>query len=168
MPTWSVECTDACSVTGKPESNICTYRADPLLDISRVLMSRGVERLIDCTSSVERLLVVSALINQAGSLNVLLRADATATTTTTHSSPRQPALPGHASVRDRIDRAKGMTVCQAIRLNFYTTRSLKRDETAGYIRLVRATGEVIRIPACATQRAMESKAIEVQWSRTLT
>ena len=35
-----------------------------------------------------------------------------------------------------------MTVRQAIRLKFYTTRSLQRDETAGYIRLVRATGEV--------------------------
>jgi hypothetical protein len=35
-----------------------------------------------------------------------------------------------------------MTVSQAVRLRFYTTRSLKRDETAGYIRLVRATGEV--------------------------
>ena len=35
-----------------------------------------------------------------------------------------------------------MTVRQAIRLKYYTTRSLKRDETAGYIRLVRATGEV--------------------------
>jgi hypothetical protein len=34
-----------------------------------------------------------------------------------------------------------MTVRQAIRLEFYTTRSLQRDETAGYIRLVRATGE---------------------------
>jgi len=34
-----------------------------------------------------------------------------------------------------------MAVRQAIRLKFYTTRSLKRDETAGYIRLVRATGE---------------------------
>ena len=51
------------------------------------------------------------------------------------------SIPGHASVRDRIDRARGMTVRQAIRLKFYTTRSLKRDETAGYIRLVRATGE---------------------------
>ena len=50
-------------------------------------------------------------------------------------------IPSHASVRDRIDRARGMTVRQAIRLKFYTTRSLKRDETAGYIRLVRATGE---------------------------
>ena len=34
-----------------------------------------------------------------------------------------------------------MTVRQAIQLKFYTTRSLKRDETAGYIRLVRATAE---------------------------
>ena len=50
-------------------------------------------------------------------------------------------IPGHASVRDRIDRAKGMTVRQAIQQTIYTTRSLKRDETAGYIRLVRASGE---------------------------
>ncbi len=34
-----------------------------------------------------------------------------------------------------------MTVRQAIQLTLYTTRSLKRDETAGYIRLVRASGE---------------------------
>jgi len=34
-----------------------------------------------------------------------------------------------------------MTVIQAVRLKFYTTRSLKRDETAGCIRLVRATEE---------------------------
>ena len=34
-----------------------------------------------------------------------------------------------------------MTVRQAIELTIYTTRSLKRDETAGYIRLVRASGE---------------------------
>ena len=51
------------------------------------------------------------------------------------------SIPGHASVRDRIDRAKGMAVRQAIQLKLYTTRSLKRDETAGYLRLVRATGE---------------------------
>ena len=50
-------------------------------------------------------------------------------------------IPGHATARDRIDRAKGMTVRQAIQLTIYTTRSLKRDETAGYIRLVRAAGE---------------------------
>ena len=34
-----------------------------------------------------------------------------------------------------------MTVRQAIQLTIYTTRSLKRDETAGYIRLVHDTGE---------------------------
>ncbi len=34
-----------------------------------------------------------------------------------------------------------MTVRQAIQLTIYKTRSLKRDETAGYIRLVRASGE---------------------------
>ena len=50
-------------------------------------------------------------------------------------------IPGRASVRDRIDRAKGMAVRQAIQLKLYTTRSLKRDETAGYIRLVRASGK---------------------------
>ena len=43
------------------------------------------------------------------------------------------SIPGHATVRDRIDRTKGMTVRQAIQLTIYTTRSLKRDETAGYI-----------------------------------
>jgi len=52
------------------------------------------------------------------------------------------SIPGRASVRDRIDRAKGMAVRQAIQLKLYTTRSLKRDETAGYIRLVRASGEI--------------------------
>ena len=51
------------------------------------------------------------------------------------------SIPGRASVRDRVDRAKVMNVRQAIRLTFYTTRSLKRDETAGYIRLVHSTGE---------------------------
>ena len=44
-------------------------------------------------------------------------------------------------IRDSVDRAKGMAVRQAIQLKIYTTRSLKRDETAGYIRLVRATAE---------------------------
>ena len=36
-----------------------------------------------------------------------------------------------------------MTVRQAIQQTIYTTRSLKRDETAGYIRLVRASGEKV-------------------------
>ena len=78
------------------------------------------------------------------------------------------SIPGRASVRDRIDRAKGMTVRQAIRLTFYTTRSLKRDETAGYIRLVHATGEGDLEPSCATQRSTDSKATEVRWTRILT
>ena len=77
-------------------------------------------------------------------------------------------IPGHASVRDRIDRAKGMSVRQAIQLTIYTTRSLKRDETAGYIRLVRAAGKVIQIPSCATKRMMDSKVTEVRWNPTLT
>ena len=34
-----------------------------------------------------------------------------------------------------------MAVGQEIQLTIYTTRSLKRDETAGYIRLMRAAGE---------------------------
>ena len=50
-------------------------------------------------------------------------------------------IPGRASVRDRIITAQGMTVRRAIEMNIYTTRSLKRDETAGYIQLVHATGE---------------------------
>ncbi len=50
------------------------------------------------------------------------------------SPTRTSCIPGHASVRDRIDRAKGMSVRQAIQLTIYTARSLKRDETAGYIR----------------------------------
>ena len=55
MPTWNVECTDARSVTGKPESTICPSGAEPFefLDNSLVLMSLRVERL---TFSVERLL----------------------------------------------------------------------------------------------------------------
>jgi hypothetical protein len=51
-------------------------------------------------------------------------------------------IPGRASVRDRIDRAKGIAVRQAIQLKIYTTRSLKRDETAGYIRLLHAGGRL--------------------------
>ena len=78
--------------------------------------------------------------SSGGIFKVLLRADATATTTM-HSSPRQPASRGDASVRDRIDRAKGIAVRQAIQLKIYTTRSLKRDETAEYIRFLHATAE---------------------------
>jgi hypothetical protein len=41
--------------------------------------------------------------------------------------PPTTSIPGRATVRDRIDRARSMTVRQAIRLKIYTTRSLKRD-----------------------------------------
>ncbi len=61
-----------------------------------------------------------------------------------------------------------MTVSQAVRLKFYTTRSLKRDETAGYIRLVRATGEVDPDTFMRDAEAKDSKATEVQWTQTLT
>ena len=77
-------------------------------------------------------------------------------------------IPGRASVRDRIITAQGMTVRRAIEMNIYTTRSLKRDETAGYIRLVRATGRAIRIPLCATQRRMRSIVPDFRWTWTRT
>jgi hypothetical protein len=59
MPTWSVECIDARSVTGKPESTICTYGAEPFefLDISCVLMSLTVERLTAHVLSRDRFVV---------------------------------------------------------------------------------------------------------------
>ncbi len=66
--------------------------------------------------------------NRAGYLELLLRADATATTTI-HLSPRPAASRGmHLSVTVSIGR-KVMAVGQAIQLTIYTTRSLKRDET---------------------------------------
>ena len=78
--------------------------------------------------------------NRAGYLELLLRADATATTTM-HIFTRPAVSRGmHLSVTVSIGR-KVMAVGQAIKLTIYTTRSLKRDETAGYIRLVRAAGE---------------------------
>ena len=58
MPTWNVECTDARSVTGKPESTICTSGAEAFefLDNSLVLMSLMSLRVERLTFSVERLL----------------------------------------------------------------------------------------------------------------
>jgi hypothetical protein len=50
-------------------------------------------------------------------------------------------IPGRARIRDRIITAQGLTVRRAIEMSIYTTRSLKRGETAGYIQLVHATGE---------------------------
>ena len=45
---------------------------------------------------------------------------------------------GRKSVRERVANANGMTVSQAIQQSIYTTRTLKADEAAGYIQLVRA------------------------------
>jgi hypothetical protein len=44
-----------------------------------------------------------------------------------------------SSVRDRVEKANGMTVIQAIELNIYTLRTLRSDESAGYIALVRTS-----------------------------
>ena len=47
-----------------------------------------------------------------------------------------------SSVRDRVEKANGMTVIQAIRLNIYTLRTLRSDESAGYIALVRTSDRI--------------------------
>ena len=44
-----------------------------------------------------------------------------------------------SSVRDRVEKANGMTVIQAIELNIYTMRTLRSDESAKYIALVRTS-----------------------------
>jgi hypothetical protein len=44
-----------------------------------------------------------------------------------------------SSVCDRVEKANGMTVLQAIKLNIYTLRTLRSDESAGYIALVRTS-----------------------------
>ena len=44
-----------------------------------------------------------------------------------------------SSVRDRVEKANGMTVLQAITLNIYTLRTLRSDESAGYITLGRTS-----------------------------
>jgi hypothetical protein len=44
-----------------------------------------------------------------------------------------------SSVRDRVEKANGMTVIQAIELNIYTLRTLRSDESAGYIALLRTS-----------------------------
>ncbi len=46
------------------------------------------------------------------------------------------------SVRDRVEKANGMTVIQAIELNIYTLRTLRSDESAGYIALVRISDRI--------------------------
>ena len=47
-----------------------------------------------------------------------------------------------SSVRDRVEKADGMTVIQAIELNIYTLRTLRSDESAGYIALVRTSDRI--------------------------
>jgi hypothetical protein len=47
-----------------------------------------------------------------------------------------------SSVRDRVEKANGMTVIQAIELNIYTLRTLRSDEAAGYIDLVRTSDRI--------------------------
>ena len=47
-----------------------------------------------------------------------------------------------SSVRDRVEKANGMTVIQAIELNIYTMRTLRSDEAAKYIALVRTSDRI--------------------------
>ena len=47
-----------------------------------------------------------------------------------------------SSVRDRVEKANGMTVIQAIELNIYTMRTLRSDESAEYIALVRTSDRI--------------------------
>ena len=47
-----------------------------------------------------------------------------------------------SSVRDRVKKANGMTVIQAIELNIYTLRTLRSDESAKYIALVRTSDRI--------------------------
>jgi hypothetical protein len=47
-----------------------------------------------------------------------------------------------SSVRDRVEKANGMTVIQAIELDIYTLRTLRSDESAGYIALVRTSDRI--------------------------
>jgi hypothetical protein len=44
-----------------------------------------------------------------------------------------------SSVRDHVEKANGMTVLNTINLNIYTLRTLRSDESAGYIALVRTS-----------------------------
>ena len=44
-----------------------------------------------------------------------------------------------SSVRDRVEKANGMTVLQATPLNIYTLRTLRSDESAVYITLGRTS-----------------------------
>ena len=49
-----------------------------------------------------------------------------------------------SSVRERVWKANGMTVIQAIELSIYTLRTLRGDESAGYITLVHTSDNSAR------------------------
>jgi hypothetical protein len=49
-----------------------------------------------------------------------------------------------SAVRERVERINGMTVLQAIKLNIYTLRTLRSDESAAYIALVRTSDSSAR------------------------
>ncbi len=78
--------------------------------------------------------------NRADLLEVLQRVDAEVKTTLP-SSLRRP-ISRFSSVRDRVEKANGMTVIQAIELNIYTLRTLRSDESAEYIALVRTSDRI--------------------------
>ena len=70
-----------------------------------------------------------------------------------------------SSVRDRVEKANGMTVIKAIELNIYTLRTLRSDESAGYIALnAHPTGS--RTSPCATRTETTSVALELPWTVT--
>ena len=47
-----------------------------------------------------------------------------------------------SSVRDRVEKANGMTGIQAIELSIYTLRTLRSDESGGCIALVRTSDRI--------------------------
>jgi hypothetical protein len=49
-----------------------------------------------------------------------------------------------SAVRERVERTNGMTVLQAIKLSIYTLRTLRSDESGGYIALVRTSDKSVR------------------------
>jgi hypothetical protein len=69
-------------------------------------------------------------------LEVLLRVDAEVKMTLPPSLATAN-IDRFSSVRDRVEKANDMTVIQEIELNICTLRTLRSDESAGYIALVR-------------------------------
>ncbi len=53
-------------------------------------------------------------------------------------------IPRFSAARERVERTNGMTVLQAIKLNIYTLRTLRSDESGGYIALVRTSDNSAR------------------------